>query len=47
VQVCEATGLRAVELQKRHQPALWRAPKKAPESVRDLPSTPADFRSRT
>jgi SAM-dependent methyltransferase len=37
VQVCEATGLRHVELQKRRDPALWKALKKAPESVRDLP----------
>jgi SAM-dependent methyltransferase len=37
LQVCEAAGLRTVELQKRHDPVLWRTLKKAPESVRDLP----------
>lgn len=37
LQVCEAEGLRTVELQKRADPALWRTLKKEPESVRDLP----------
>lgn len=37
VQVCEAAGLRDVEIQKRADPTLWRALKKEPESIRDLP----------
>jgi SAM-dependent methyltransferase len=37
VQVCEADGLHDVELQKRRDPALWKALKKEPETVRDLP----------
>jgi SAM-dependent methyltransferase len=37
VQVCEPAGLRTVELRQRDAPALWRALKKAPASVRDLP----------
>ena len=36
-QLCTDTGLRSVELQKRHHAALWRTVKKHPESVRWLP----------
>lgn len=37
VQVCEAAGLREVELQKRDDKDLWRRLKKEPETVRQLP----------
>jgi len=37
VQVCEAAGLRDVEIPKRTAPGLWRTLKKDPETVRDLP----------
>lgn len=36
-QVCRATGLADVELQKRDHGELWRTLKKRPESVRSLP----------
>lgn len=37
VQVCEAAGLRTVEVTKRHDAATWRGLKKHPESLRTLP----------
>lgn len=37
VQVCEAAGLRTVEVTKRHDAATWRVLKKHPESLRTLP----------
>lgn len=36
-QLCTETGLRSVELQKRHHGELWRTVKKRPETVRWLP----------
>ena len=37
VTVCDGTGLRTVEVDKRSEPATWRALKKRPETVRFLP----------